>query len=98
VVDLAHQGVAIIAYLGDREFAPPAVVSQRQHLYCLPDGVPVFLPQQAGPNMIVPVAEHVRLHGHQVVDDALNGKESTIDLWLYVFDDYPLSSLVRLRH
>jgi hypothetical protein len=48
--------------------------------------------------MVVPVTEHVRLDGQQVVDDALDGKESTIDLWLYVFDDYPLSSLVRLRH
>ena len=48
--------------------------------------------------MIVPVAEHVRLHRDQVVHDSFDGKETTVHLWLYVFNHYPASSLFRLRH
>ncbi len=46
----------------------------------------------------MPVAEDVRLHGDHVADDPLDGKAPTVQLWLYVFNDYPASSLVRLRH
>jgi hypothetical protein len=48
--------------------------------------------------MVMPVAEDIRLHGDQVVNNSLDGKEATVHLWLYVFDDYPISSLVRLLH
>ena len=48
--------------------------------------------------VVVPVSEDVRLHSDQVADDSLNWKEATIQLWFYVFNNYPASSLVRLRH
>ncbi len=98
MIDVAHDGVAISADLGYREFAPPAVVSQRHHLCRLPGALSVFLPEQTSAHMVMPVTEDIRLHRDQVVHNSLDGKEATVYLWQYVFDDYPISSLVRLIH
>ena len=98
MIDVAHDCVAIQADLGHWEFAPPAVVSQRQHLCRLPGALSLLLPEQPGAHMVMPVAEDIRLYGDQVVNNSLDGKEATVHLWLYVFNDYPISSLVRLLH
>jgi hypothetical protein len=46
----------------------------------------------------MPVAEDICLHRNQVVNNSLDGKEATVYLGLYIFNDYPLSTLVRLLH
>jgi hypothetical protein len=98
VVNVADDCVPIYADFGHGEFAPPVVVSQGQHVCRLPGALSLLLPQQPGTHMIVPIAKDIRLYGDQVVNHSLDGKKATVHLWLYVFDDYPISSLVRLLH
>ena len=98
MIFFSHQGVPVAADLRYWKFSPPAVISQGQHFHGLPTAAALLLPQQSRSYVVVPVPEDVRLYSDQVADDSLDWKEATIQLWFYVFNNYPASSLVRLRH
>ena len=98
MIFFSHQGVPVAADLRYWKLSPPAVIPQGLHFRGLPTAAALLLPQQSRPYVVVPVSEDVRLHSDQVADDSLNWKEATIQLWFYVFNNYPASSLVRLRH
>ena len=44
------------------------------------------------------VAENVRKDRNQVANNSLDGKKTTVDLWLHIFNHYPDSSFFRLVH